>query len=89
MKTVFWLKFTKSEIEHINSLINLNETEGSYTPPKQAYWNRSARIRKKLSDISKTCYMFQSPPNKHTSCMYCEKKLNIGEAIILCKQCTE
>jgi hypothetical protein len=62
MKTIYWLKFTKTEIEHINSLIKKNEEEGSYTPPKMAYWNRSARIRKKLDDISKTCYMFQSPP---------------------------
>lgn len=64
MKTIYWLKFTKAEIEHINSLIKKNEEEGSYTPPKMAYWNRSARIRKKLDDISKTCYMFQSPPRK-------------------------
>jgi len=62
MKTIFWLKFTKAEIEHIDSLIKLNEEEGSYYSPRNAYWARSARIRKKLTDISKTCYMFQSPP---------------------------
>ena len=61
MKTIFWLKFTKAEIEHIDSLIMMNEQEGSYYPPKSAYWARSARIRKKLTDISKTCYMFQKP----------------------------
>ena len=61
MKTVFWIKLTKPEIEHINSLIRMNEQEGSYTPPKAQYWNRSNRIRQKLDDISKTCYMFQKP----------------------------
>ena len=64
MKTIFWLKFTKSEINHINSLIKMNEEEGGYTPPKNQYWSRSARIRKKLDDISKTCYMFQKPTPK-------------------------
>ena len=62
MKTIFWLKFTKSEIEHINSLIMMNEQEGSYYGPKNQYWSRSTRIRKKLGDITKTCYMFQRPP---------------------------
>ena len=62
MKTIYWIKLTKSEIEHINSLIRINEENGEYTPPKNAYWNRSERIKKKLSDISKTCYMFQCPP---------------------------
>lgn len=61
MKTEYWIKLTKVEVEHVNSLIKLNEEEGSYTPPKNQYWSRSARIRKKLDDISKTCYMFQSP----------------------------
>lgn len=65
MKTIYWLKFTKSEIEHIQSLIKMNEEEGSYYPPKAAYWNRSFRIRKKLDDISKTCYMFQIPPKTY------------------------
>ena len=62
MAKQFWIKFTKSEIEHINSLIMMNEQEGSYYDSKVAYWNRSARIVKKLNDVSKTCYMFQKPP---------------------------
>ena len=61
MKTIFWLKFTKTEIEHIKDLILENEENECYTLPKQQYWNRSNRIKKKLTDIFKTCNMFQKP----------------------------
>lgn len=64
MKTKFWLELTKPEIEHINSLIRMNEQEGSYYGTQNQYWSRSLRIAKKLDNISKTCYMFQSPPKK-------------------------
>jgi len=60
MKTIFWIKLTKSEINHINSLIKMNEEEGSYTSPKAQYWNRSARIVKKLNDISKRVICFKN-----------------------------
>jgi len=66
MKTKYWIEFTKIEIEHINSLLKLNEENGFYTPPKNAYWARNTRIRKKLDNISKTCYMFQCPPKLKT-----------------------
>ncbi len=29
------------------------------------------------------------PSGEDRSCMYCEKKIKRGEAIILCKECTE
>lgn len=64
MKTTFWLKLTKGEIEHLNSLLRMNEQEGSYYSPKNQYWNRALRIGKKLDEISKTCYMFQKPKLK-------------------------
>ena len=64
MKTIYWLKFTKSEIEHLKSLIIHNEDNGEYYSPKSAYWHRSNRIKKKLDDISKTCHMFQKPLNQ-------------------------
>ena len=60
----YWLELTKPEIEHLDSLINMNEQEGSYYGPKSHYWNRSARIRRKLMNISKTVYMFRSPKTK-------------------------
>jgi hypothetical protein len=34
-------------------------------------------------------YAQQSSQEKITTCMYCEKKLKPGEAIVLCKECTE
>ena len=64
MKTIYWLKFTKPEIEHLLSLIRMNEDEGTYYSPKWQYWSRSRRIKNKLTDITKTCYMFQKPTNK-------------------------
>jgi len=61
MKTKYCIELTKPEVEHIASLIRMNEEEGTYYAPKNQYWNRSARIKKKLNDITKTCYMFQKP----------------------------
>jgi hypothetical protein len=61
MKTKYWLELTKPEIEHLNSLIRMNEQEGSYYGSKMQYWVRSKRIATKLDNISKTCYMFQVP----------------------------
>ena len=60
----YWIELTKQEIEHLDSLINMNEQEGSYYGVKNQYWTRSARIRKKLMIISKIIYMFRSPKSK-------------------------
>jgi len=53
MKILYWIKLTKAEINHINDLIERNERDGVYTAPMNHYWNRSNRIKKKLSDILK------------------------------------
>jgi len=66
MITKFWLELTKPEIEHINSLIKMNEEEGCYYGPKNQYWSRSKRIVDKLNRMSKTCYMFQKPPKNNS-----------------------
>lgn len=51
-----WIKLTRAEIAHILYLIDTNEDDGSYYAPKNHYWNRSDRIKKKLSAIVKTMY---------------------------------
>lgn len=56
MKTENWLKLTTPEISHLLTLIDNNEREGWYYSPKGQYWNRSNRIKKKLSDISNVVY---------------------------------
>lgn len=57
MKTENWLKLSKSEISHILSLIEVNEREGWYYAPKEQYWFRSNRIKKKLQEINKISYI--------------------------------
>lgn len=54
------LKFTKAEIHHLQSLIEVNEREGWYYGNKDQYWKRSNRIKEKLSNLttsepSKSC----------------------------------
>jgi hypothetical protein len=49
-------KLTKPEAEHILTLISNNENEGSYYAPKEQYWARSERIKKKLQEITKDTY---------------------------------
>lgn len=48
---------TKPEAEHLLTLIERNKEEGTYYSPKEQYWNRSERIKKKLQEISKTTYI--------------------------------
>lgn len=48
MKTIHYIKFTKSEINHLLGLIDWNEEEGTYFAPKQQYWQRHERIKIKL-----------------------------------------
>jgi hypothetical protein len=54
MATQHWLKLTKTEAEHLLTLINRNEVEGTYYSPENQYWNRSNRIKIKLREITKT-----------------------------------
>jgi hypothetical protein len=49
-------KLTKPEAEHILTLISNNEREGSYYAPKEQYWARSWRIKRKLQEITKDTY---------------------------------
>lgn len=56
MKTEYWLKITKTEAEHLLTLIDRNEDEGWYFAPREQYWNRSKRIKAKLSKISTQTY---------------------------------
>ena len=56
MKTENWVKLSKSEINHLLTLIDVNEREGWYYSPKNQYWDRSKRIKKKLSAITTTTY---------------------------------
>lgn len=44
------MKLTIAEINHLLSLIQDNEREGSYYSPKEQYWNRSERIKRKLKE---------------------------------------
>jgi hypothetical protein len=50
-------KLTKPEAEHILTLIQNNEREGSYYAPKDQYWARSNRIKAKLQEIAKGIYI--------------------------------
>jgi hypothetical protein len=56
MATQYWLKLTKTEAEHLLTLIERNEDKGWYYAPKEQYWNRSERIKKKLQKISTQTY---------------------------------
>ena len=56
MATQYWFKITKPEAEHLLTLIDRNEDKGWYYSPKEQYWNRSERIKKKLQAISKQTY---------------------------------
>ena len=47
-KTVLTITLTLPEINHLWSLIQTNEREGCYYAPKDQYWARSERIKKKL-----------------------------------------
>jgi len=47
----YWIILTKPEIEHINSLLTLNEQEGCYYGPKMQYWNRHKRLCTKLDNV--------------------------------------
>lgn len=53
----YWIELTKPEAEHLLTLINRNEAEGTYYSPEDQYWNRSNRLKKKLREISKTTYI--------------------------------
>jgi hypothetical protein len=48
---------TKPEAEHLLTLIQNNEREGSYYAPKGQYWARSNRIKAKLQEIAKDTYI--------------------------------
>jgi len=43
------MQLTKSEINHVLSLIESNHRSGEYTAPKEQYWKRSNRIRAKIN----------------------------------------
>jgi hypothetical protein len=51
------IKLSVAEISHILTLIESNEREGSYYSPKDHYWRRSDRIKRKLQEITKDIYM--------------------------------
>jgi hypothetical protein len=57
-------KLTKPEAEHILTLIQNNEREGSYYAPKDQYWARSWRIKAKLQEITKDTYFYSSFTDK-------------------------
>lgn len=39
------VKLTLAECEHLLSLLQDNESQGSYYGPKAQYWNRAGRIK--------------------------------------------
>jgi hypothetical protein len=57
MAKQWWFKLTKPEAEHLLTLIQNNEREGSYYAPKEQYWARSNRIKAKLQEIAKDTYI--------------------------------
>lgn len=51
MKAEFWLKLSKAELNHIETLIKRNEDDGVYYSPCNQYWNRSNRIKNKIKSV--------------------------------------
>lgn len=54
MKTEYWVRLTKPEIEHLLFVIEQNTKEGTYYDRKAWHWNRSERIRSKLNSVVKS-----------------------------------
>lgn len=47
------IAFTECEADHILSLVENNERDGTYTSPREQYWKRSERIKSKLTSARK------------------------------------
>ena len=52
-KTETWFKLTKSELQHLRTLIEFNEREGCYYGKQSQYWNRSERLKAKIENLLK------------------------------------
>jgi hypothetical protein len=52
MRRTAEVSLQKSEVNHLLSLIESNEERGEYTAPESLYWDRSYRIKKKLTNMN-------------------------------------